>query len=48
LNIGEKVDWAYLRELLAPLKDYPGVMWVRPKRINKSLAVPPDLVEGLS
>jgi hypothetical protein len=32
LNIHEKVDWAYLGEALAPLKGYPGVMWVRPKR----------------
>jgi hypothetical protein len=32
LNIHEKADWAYAGETLAPLKGYPGVMWVRPKR----------------
>jgi hypothetical protein len=32
LSIQEKVDWAYMGETLAPLKNYPGVMWVRPKR----------------
>jgi hypothetical protein len=32
LSIEEKVDWAYMGETLAPLKNYPGVMWVRPKR----------------
>lgn len=32
LSIHEKADWAYMGETLAPLKGYPGVMWVRPKR----------------
>ena len=39
LSIQEKVDWAYMGERLAPLKGYPGVMWVRPKR-KKSLELP--------
>jgi hypothetical protein len=29
---GEMADWTYLGEPLAPLKDYPGVLWERPKR----------------
>jgi hypothetical protein len=33
------VDWAYMGEPLAPLKGYPGVMWVRPKR-TKSVELP--------
>jgi hypothetical protein len=32
LSIHEKVDWIYEGETLSPLKGYPGVMWVRPKR----------------
>ena len=39
LSIQEKVDWAYMGEPLAPLKGYPGVMWVRPKR-KKSVELP--------
>jgi hypothetical protein len=43
LSIQEKADWAYMGEPLAPLKAYPGVMWVRPKR-KKSV----DMAEVLS
>ena len=32
LNLAERVDWAYAGETLSPLKGYPGVMWLRPKR----------------
>lgn len=32
LNLGEAADWTYRGETLSPLKDYPGVMWQRPKR----------------
>ena len=39
LSIQEKVDWAYMGEPLAPLKGYPGVMWVRPKR-KKNVELP--------
>ena len=39
LSIQEKVDWAYMGEPLGPLKGYPGVMWVRPKR-KKSVELP--------
>src|ERR1700732_5217174 len=42
LSIQEKVDWAYMGEPLAPLKGYPGVMWVRPKR-KKSVELPEGL-----
>ena len=31
LNIEEAVDWAYRGEPLAPLKNYPGVVWNRGK-----------------
>ena len=41
LNLQEQVDWAYRGETLAPLKGYPGVMWVRPKR-SRSPALPPE------
>jgi len=41
LNIGEKVDWVYMGEPLTPLKGFPGVMWVRPKRV-KSQSLPPE------
>jgi hypothetical protein len=43
LSIQEKVDWAYMGEPLAPLKGYPGVMWVRPKR-KKSVELPEALI----
>ena len=39
LSIQEKADWAYAGESLTPLKGYPGVMWVRPKR-KKSVELP--------
>ena len=29
LSLGERAEWAYLGEPLAPLKGYPGVMWER-------------------
>jgi hypothetical protein len=45
LSIQEKVDWAYMGETLAPLKGYPGVMWVRPK--PKKPGEMPE-VEGLA
>jgi hypothetical protein len=32
LGLHEQADWEYAGETLAPLKGYPGVMWVRPKR----------------
>jgi len=35
LNIAEQQDWIYLGEKLAPLKNYPGVVWERPKTKKK-------------
>jgi hypothetical protein len=35
LGLGEAPDWAYHGETLSPLKDYPGVMWARPKRPSR-------------
>lgn len=32
MNLGERADWTYLGEPLAPLNGYPGVMWERPRR----------------
>ncbi|MBV9570363.1 MAG: GFA family protein [Alphaproteobacteria bacterium] len=41
LHIDEAPEWAYRGETLAPLKDYPGVMWERPGRKKKpSAAIP--------
>ena len=31
LSFEEAPEWAYRGETLAPLKNYPGVMWQRPK-----------------
>jgi hypothetical protein len=31
LNIAEQVDWLYTGAPLVPLKDYPGVVWERPR-----------------
>lgn len=31
LSLEEAPEWAYRGETLAPLKNYPGVMWQRPK-----------------
>jgi len=39
LNIAEQVDWAYFGGSLAPLKNYPGVMWQRPKRSKSATEV---------
>ena len=36
LNIDEAPDWAYVGEPLAPLKDFPGVVWAKPKRRKKT------------
>jgi hypothetical protein len=38
LHIEEAPEWAYRGEPLGPLKGYPGVMWVRPRRRKKSAA----------
>jgi hypothetical protein len=32
LNLSQAADWTYMGETLTPLKNYPGVMWERPKR----------------
>ena len=32
MHAGEIADWVYLGETMAPLKAYPGVMYVRPRR----------------
>jgi hypothetical protein len=32
MNLQQQADWIYLGETMAPLKGYPGVFWVRPKR----------------
>jgi len=39
LNIVEQVDWAYFGGSLTPLKNYPGVMWQRPKRQTRAIEV---------
>jgi hypothetical protein len=31
-RIGERQDWAYTGEKLAPLKGFPGVVWERPRK----------------
>jgi hypothetical protein len=43
LHIEEAPEWAYRGEPLTPLKNYPGVMWVRPRRKNNR-AVAADTV----
>jgi hypothetical protein len=35
LGLAEAADWEYQGETLAPLKGFPGVMWVRPKGRKK-------------
>ena len=35
LGLSEAADWEYRGETLAPLKGFPGVMWVRPKGKKK-------------
>jgi hypothetical protein len=35
LNIEQQADWGYFGEALAPLKNYPGVFWTKPRRIKK-------------
>ena len=35
MNLTEQAEWTYLGEPLVPLKDYPGVMWERPKRMKR-------------
>jgi hypothetical protein len=35
LGLSEAADWEYRGETLAPLKGFPGVMWVRPKAKKK-------------
>ncbi len=35
INIAEQQDWIYLGEKLVPLKNYPGVVWERPKSKKK-------------
>jgi hypothetical protein len=32
VSLHERADWAYMGEVLTPLKGYPGVMWERPRR----------------
>lgn len=39
VNLGEKADWEYGGEPLAPLKGYPGVMWQRPRRRKAADAI---------
>jgi hypothetical protein len=36
----QMAEWTYLGETLAPLKDYPGVLWERPKRRKRRAAAP--------
>lgn len=42
MNLGDKADWEYAGEPLAPLKGYPGVLWERPKRKK-----PADAIDSL-
>lgn len=43
LNIGERADWIYEGGPLSPLKNFPGVMWSRPRsRKQASPAISPD------
>lgn len=43
IGLEESPDWAYGGEALGPLKGYPGVAWVRPKRKRRTVAAPlPD------
>ncbi|MDB5477202.1 MAG: aldehyde-activating protein [Phenylobacterium sp.] len=39
MNLAEKADWTWAGEPLVPLKDYPGVMWERPKRKTPASAI---------
>lgn len=34
----EMADWAWTGEVMAPLKGYPGVMWVRPRKTRPRVA----------
>ncbi len=36
LNVSELQDWTWRGETFVPLKNYPGVMWVRPKAKKRS------------
>lgn len=39
MHLSEQADWTYMGEPLAPLKGYPGVMWVKPSRKKRK---PPE------
>ena len=39
MHLSEQADWTYMGEPLAPLKGYPGVMWVKPTRKTRK---PPE------
>ncbi|HEY4345928.1 MAG TPA: GFA family protein [Parvibaculum sp.] len=41
LRISELQDWTYAGEKLGPLKDFPGVVWERPRK--KKILPPEDL-----
>lgn len=42
LNFSKRVDWAWTGETLRPLKNYPGVLWERPK--TKKRMAPQEFV----
>jgi hypothetical protein len=40
MHLAEQADWTYMGEPLAPLKGYPGVMWVKPTRKKRKPTEP--------
>jgi hypothetical protein len=44
IGIAEMREWTYTGAKLAPLKNYPGVMWERPSR--RKPALPPEFEPG--